>query len=42
MKNERHEIFAPILIVEDEEDHSRLIMKALNNAGKIMNEIYLT
>ena len=35
-----HDIFAPILIVEDEEDHSRLIKKALKEAGNIMNELY--
>ena len=35
------QIFLPILIVEDEEDHSRLIKKALNETGQIMNEIYL-
>jgi two-component system, response regulator len=31
--------FAPILIVEDEEDHARLIIKALIETGRMMNEI---
>jgi two-component system, response regulator len=31
--------FAPILIVEDEEDHARLIIKSLVETGKMMNEI---
>ncbi len=32
-------VLAPILIVEDEEDHARLIIKALTETGKMMNEI---
>jgi two-component system, response regulator len=31
--------FAPILIVEDEEDHARIIIRALMETGKMMNEI---
>ena len=37
MKTEN--IFAPILMVEDEEDHARLITKALKKTGKLLNEI---
>ena len=38
--NEKQKIFMPILIVEDEEDHYRLIKKSLNEAGLMMNELY--
>jgi two-component system, response regulator len=31
--------FAPILIVEDEEDHARLIIKSLIETGRMLNEI---
>ncbi len=41
MSNEKQQLFAPILIVEDEEDHSRLIKQALNEAGQILNKIFL-
>jgi two-component system, response regulator len=36
----RNEIFPPILVVEDEEDHARLIKKALTSEGPIVNEIH--
>jgi two-component system response regulator len=32
-------MYAPVLIVEDEEDHARLIIKALKGSGKLINEI---
>jgi two-component system, response regulator len=32
-------IFTSILIAEDEEDHARLILKALREEGKIVNDI---
>ena len=32
--------FAPILIVEDEEDHALLIIKSLKDSVKLINEIY--
>ncbi len=41
MYTENQQLFAPVLVVEDEEDHSRLIIKALNQAGQIMNSIIL-
>ncbi len=41
MNTENQQHFAPVLVVEDEEDHSRLIIKALNQAGQIMNSIIL-
>jgi CheY-like chemotaxis protein len=33
--------FAPILVVEDEEDHVRLIKKSLRDAGHLLNKIYI-
>jgi two-component system, response regulator len=39
MNEEINATFAPILIVEDEEDHARLIIRALVETGKMMNEI---
>jgi len=39
MKDEVKTMFAPILVVEDEEDHARLIIRALKDTGKMMNEI---
>ncbi|MCF6212919.1 MAG: response regulator [Flavobacteriaceae bacterium] len=39
MTNSKQNIFAPILMVEDDEDHARLIKKALKKSGKIINEI---
>ncbi len=41
MNTEKQLLFAPILVVEDEEDHSRLILQALNEAGHIMNSVFL-
>lgn len=38
MKNKN--IYAPILLVEDEEDHIRLIKKSLRDAGHLINKIY--
>ena len=38
-KDEMKTTFAPILIVEDEEDHARLIIRALTENGKMLNEI---
>lgn len=38
MKEELKTIFAPILVVEDEEDHARLIIKGLES-GNLMNKI---
>lgn len=38
MSGEFKTIFAPILVVEDEEDHARLIIKALES-GNLMNKI---
>lgn len=32
-------MYAPVLIVEDEEDHARLIIKALKGRGKLINEV---
>jgi len=32
--------FIPILVVEDEEDHIRLIKKSLRDAGHLINKIY--
>jgi len=32
--------FSPILVVEDEEDHVRLIKKSLRDAGHLLNKIY--
>ncbi len=40
MDIEKQNIFMPILIVEDDEDHYRLIKKALSQAGLMMNELY--
>lgn len=34
-------VFAPILVAEDEEDHSRLILKALKGSTSILNDIHL-
>jgi two-component system, response regulator len=34
--------FAPILVVEDEEDHIRLIKKSLRDVGHVLNKIYTT
>lgn len=31
--------FKPILVVEDEEDHARLIIKSLKETGSVMNKI---
>jgi len=39
MKEELKKIIAPILIVEDEEDHARLIIRAFVENGKMSNEI---
>jgi two-component system, response regulator len=39
MSNNFETLFAPVLVVEDEEDHARLIIKALTENGKMMNEI---
>lgn len=39
MSHQKRDFFPPILIVEDEEDHARLIKRALNSAGKMINEI---
>jgi two-component system response regulator len=39
MSEEIKATFPPILIVEDEEDHARLIIRALTETGKMMNEI---
>lgn len=39
MREEIRQMFTPILIVEDEEDHARLIIKALTDSAKMMNEI---
>jgi two-component system response regulator len=38
MKDELKKIFAPILVVEDEEDHARLIIKGLKSRN-LMNKI---
>jgi len=35
----KESMFAPVLIVEDEEDHARIIIRALAENGKMMNEI---
>jgi CheY-like chemotaxis protein len=37
--NNRSEIFLPILVVEDEEDHARLIIKSLTENGSLVNQI---
>jgi len=42
MKEDLESIFAPILVVEDEEDHARLIIKSLKDSGKLMNRIVHT
>jgi two-component system, response regulator len=39
MNNNLDMLFAPVLVVEDEEDHARLIIKALIENGKMMNEV---
>ncbi len=41
MNTEKQQISVPILVVEDEEDHSRLILQALNETGHIMNSVFL-
>jgi DNA-binding response OmpR family regulator len=38
MKDELKKIFAPILVVEDEEDHARLIIKGLKSRN-LMNKV---
>jgi len=39
MSYQKRDFFPPILVVEDEEDHARLIKRALNSVGKMINEI---
>jgi two-component system, response regulator len=39
MTIDKNEVFPPILIAEDEEDHARLIKRALKQAG-LINEIF--
>ena len=39
MKEDIKILFAPILVVEDNPDHARLIMKTLINSGNLMNEV---
>lgn len=41
MKNKHHYHLAEILVVEDEEDHSRLIKKTLEAIGQLRNDIVL-
>jgi len=33
-------LMEPILLVEDEEDHARLVKKSLSEHGRLLNEIY--
>jgi len=37
----RNKTFHPILIVEDEPDHSRLIKKSLIESGHVINDLFL-
>lgn len=37
----KHTNLAPILIVEDEPDHSRLIKKSLVASGRVLNDLFL-
>ena len=39
MSEEMINIFNPVLIIEDEEDHARLIINALTDGGKMVNEV---
>lgn len=39
MKLVDNNVMAPILIVEDEEDHARLITRSLRDSGNIANEL---
>lgn len=41
MKKVKSTVLAPILIVEDEEDHARLISKSLIDSGNIVNELII-
>lgn len=41
MKQADRELMAPILIVEDEEDHARLIKRSLRDSGNIANELII-
>lgn len=39
MTHSLENMFAPVLIVEDEDDHARLITRALKETGRMMNTI---